>query len=73
MSDITNIKGKTGVIMGIANDRSIAWGIASALSKQGANLIFSYPNESIKKRVEPLARNVIPKIFFYVMYQMRMI
>ena len=51
MSDITNIKGKTGVIMGIANDRSIAWGIASALSKQGANLIFSYPNESIKKEL----------------------
>ena len=43
MSDITKIKGKTGVIMGIANDRSIAWGIASVLSKQGANLIFSYP------------------------------
>ena len=64
MSDITNIKGKTGVIMGIANDRSIAWGIASALSKQGANLIFSYPNESIKKRVEPLAEKFNSKDFF---------
>ena len=64
MSDITNIKGKTGVIMGIANDRSIAWGIASALSKQGANLIFSYPNESIKKRVEPLAKKCNSKDFF---------
>ena len=64
MSDITNIKGKTGVIMGIANDRSIAWGIASALSKQGANLIFSYPNESIKKRVEPLAEKCNSKVFF---------
>ena len=64
MSDITNIKGKTGVIMGIANDRSIAWGIASALSKQGANLIFSYPNESIKKRVEPLAEKCNSKDFF---------
>ena len=64
MSDITNIKGKTGVIMGIANDRSIAWGIASVLSKQGANLIFSYPNESIKKRVEPLAGKCNSKDFF---------
>ena len=50
--------------MGIANDRSIAWGIASALSKQGANLIFSYPNESIKKRVEPLAKKCNSKDFF---------
>ena len=64
MNDIINIKGKTGIIMGIANERSIAWGIASVLSEKGAKLIFSYPNESIKKRIEPLAKKCKSNIFF---------
>ena len=64
MSDIAKINGKRGIIMGIANDRSIAWGIASALSQEGAHLIFSYPNDSIKKRIEPLAKKCNSKDFF---------
>ena len=53
--NILNLKGKRGIIMGIANDRSVAWGIASKLKDFGAELAFSYVNESIKKRVLPLA------------------
>ena len=53
--NILNLKGKKGIIMGIANDRSVAWGIASKLNEFGAELAFSYVNESIKKRVIPLA------------------
>ncbi len=47
--------GKRGLIMGLANDRSIAWGIAKAIAHAGAELAFTYQNESLKKRVEPLA------------------
>jgi enoyl-[acyl-carrier protein] reductase I len=47
--------GKKGLIMGVANERSIAWGIASALSQAGADLAFTYQNDAIKRRVEPLA------------------
>ncbi len=47
--------GKRGLIMGLANDKSIAWGIARALSEAGAELAFSYQGEAIKKRVDPLA------------------
>lgn len=50
--------GKRGLIMGVANDRSIAWGIASAVAAQGAQLAFTYQNESLKKRVHPLAESV---------------
>ena len=55
MTSLVNLKGKKGIILGIANDRSIAWGIAEKLSKCGAELAFSYVNDSIKKRVIPLA------------------
>ena len=55
MTSLVNLKGKKGIIFGIANDRSIAWGIAEKLSKCGAELAFSYVNDSIKKRVIPLA------------------
>ncbi len=48
------LKGKRGLIMGVANNRSIAWGIAKACADQGAELAFSYQGEAIKKRVEPL-------------------
>ena len=47
--------GKKGLIMGLANDKSIAWGIAQALAAQGAELAFSYQGEALKKRVVPLA------------------
>jgi len=47
--------GKRGLIMGLANDKSIAWGIAKELSEAGAELAFSYQGEALKKRVDPLA------------------
>ncbi len=47
--------GKRGLIMGLANDKSIAWGIAKALSDAGAELAFSYQGDALKKRVDPLA------------------
>jgi enoyl-[acyl-carrier protein] reductase I len=50
--------GKRGLIMGVANERSIAWGIAQQLHAAGAELAFSYYNEKLKSRVEPLAAQV---------------
>ncbi|AUH34285.1 enoyl-ACP reductase FabI [Paracoccus tegillarcae] len=50
--------GKRGLIMGLANDKSIAWGIAQAVAAQGAELAFSYQGEALKKRVGPLAEQV---------------
>jgi enoyl-[acyl-carrier protein] reductase I len=50
--------GKRGLIMGLANDRSLAWGIAKQLSDQGAELAFSYQGEAIEKRVRPLAEQL---------------
>ena len=47
--------GKKGLIMGVANNRSIAWGIAKAAAAQGAEIALSYQGEALKKRVEPLA------------------
>ena len=47
--------GKRGLIMGLANDKSIAWGIAKTLADAGAELAFSYQGDALKKRVEPLA------------------
>jgi len=47
--------GKRGLIMGLANDKSIAWGIAKACADQGAELAFSYQGDALKKRVDPLA------------------
>ena len=49
------IKGKKGLIMGVANERSIAWGIAKKLSESGAELAFTYLGDTLKKRVIPLA------------------
>jgi len=49
------MSGKRGLIMGLANDRSLAWGIARALGTQGAELAFSYQGEALEKRVRPLA------------------
>ncbi len=50
--------GKRGLIMGLANDRSIAWGVARALAGSGAELAFSYQGEALQRRVEPLAREL---------------
>jgi len=52
------LKGKKGLIMGVANDRSIAWGIAKKLSEHGAELAFTYLGETLKKRVLPLAESL---------------
>tara|TARA_Y100001970_G_scaffold292866_1_gene436246 strand:- start:599 stop:1384 length:786 start_codon:yes stop_codon:yes gene_type:complete len=52
------LKGKKGLIMGVANDRSIAWGIAKKLSEHGANLAFTYLGDALKKRVVPLAESL---------------
>ena len=56
------LAGKKGLIMGVANNRSIAWGIASAVAAQGAELAFSYQGDALKKRVEPLAQSVGSKL-----------
>lgn len=52
------LKGKRGLIMGVANDKSIAWGIAKAAAAQGAELGFTYQGEVFKKRVEPLVQSL---------------
>ncbi len=54
----TLMQGKRGVIMGVANDRSIAWGIAAACAAQGAELAFTFQGEALGKRVRPLAESV---------------
>ncbi|HHX91526.1 MAG TPA: enoyl-ACP reductase FabI [Paracoccus sp.] len=58
------MKGKRGLVMGLANDKSIAWGIARALADQGAELAFSYQGEQLKKRVLPLAERLgTPRVY----------
>jgi len=52
------LKGRRGLIMGVANERSIAWGIARTLSEHGAELAFTYQGEAIEKRVKPLADRI---------------
>jgi len=52
------MRGKRGLIMGLANDKSIAWGIAKACGDAGAEMCFSYQGDALKKRVEPLAAQV---------------
>ena len=52
------MKGKRGLIMGLANDKSLAWGIAKQLHEQGAEMAFSYQGEALKKRVGPLAEQL---------------
>ena len=52
------LKGKRGLIMGVANDRSIAWGIAEAAAASGAELAFTYQGEALEKRVRPLAEKI---------------
>jgi enoyl-[acyl-carrier protein] reductase I len=56
------MKGRRGLVMGVANDHSIAWGIASELRKHGAELAFTYQGEAFGKRVKPLADSVGSKL-----------
>ena len=53
-----HLRGKRGLIMGVANERSIAWGIAKAMSDAGAGLAFTYQGDAFGKRLEPLAQSV---------------
>ena len=52
------MSGKKGLIMGVANERPIAWGIAAKLAEQGAELAFTFQGDALKKRVVPLAASV---------------
>ena len=52
------MKNKKGLIMGVANERSIAWGIAKKLASEGAEIAFTYQGDALKKRVEPLAKSI---------------
>jgi enoyl-[acyl-carrier protein] reductase I len=56
------MQGKRALIVGVASDRSIAWGIARAMHAQGAELAFTYPNDKMKERVQPLAEVVGSKL-----------
>jgi enoyl-[acyl-carrier protein] reductase I len=58
----TLMKGKRGLIMGVANDKSIAWGITQYLAAQGAELAFTFQGEALEKRVRPLAQSVGGKL-----------
>jgi enoyl-[acyl-carrier protein] reductase I len=58
----TLMQGKRGLIMGVANNRSIAWGIAKAAAAHGATLAFTYQGDALKKRVEPLAAELGSKL-----------
>lgn len=63
MTENSNLlKGKKGLIMGVANDMSIAWGIAKSLHEHGAELAFTYQGEPFKKRVAPLAESIGAKV-----------
>ena len=57
-SPVPLMQGKKGLIMGVANERSIAWGIACALNAQGAELAFTYQGEALLKRITPLAEKI---------------
>ncbi|KFL88652.1 enoyl-ACP reductase FabI [Acetobacter malorum] len=54
----TLMQGKKGLVMGVANDRSIAWGIAQAVAAQGGEMAFTYQGEALGKRVKPLAESI---------------
>ena len=56
--------GKKGLVLGVANERSIAWGVARVLAKHGASLAFTYQTEGFEKRVRPLAESIGSKLVF---------
>ena len=58
MTDAALLKGRRGLVMGVANDHSIAWGIARALAAQGAEIAFTYQGEAQAKRLKPLAASI---------------
>ncbi|CAL7959750.1 Enoyl-(acyl-carrier-protein) reductase (NADH) FabI [Alphaproteobacteria bacterium] len=58
-----NLKGKRGIVIGIANEKSIAWGCAKVIRKAGAELAITYLNDKAKSYVEPLAKSIDAKIF----------
>ena len=58
------MKGKKGLIMGVANERSIAWGISQKLAEAGAELAFTYLGDALKKRVVPLAEKLNSDVTF---------
>ncbi|MFT8890689.1 MAG: enoyl-ACP reductase FabI [Acetobacter papayae] len=58
----TLMKGKRGLVMGVANDKSIAWAIASAVAAQGGELAFTYQGDALGKRVQPLAESIGAKL-----------
>jgi enoyl-[acyl-carrier protein] reductase I len=59
MAEVSGLmRGKRGLVMGVANNRSLAWGIAKACRAHGAELAFTYQGDSLRKRVEPLAQDV---------------
>ena len=59
---INLMEGKRGLVIGVANERSIAWGIASVLAKHGAELAITYQTASFEKRVRPLAESIGSKL-----------
>ena len=58
------MRGKKGLIMGVANERSIAWGISQKLAEAGAELAFTYLGDALKKRVIPLSEKLNSKFTF---------
>src|SRR6202012_1532152 len=62
MADGSMMKGKRGLVMGVANDHSIAWGIARTLAAQGAQIAFSYQGDAQLRRLKPLAESIGSKI-----------
>ena len=58
------LEGRRGLVMGVANERSIGWGIAQAARREGAELAFTYVGEAIEKRVRPLAARWVPTSSF---------
>ncbi len=58
MIDTSLMKNKKGLVMGVANNKSIAWAIAKSLSESGANVALTYQGEPLKKRIEPLAKEI---------------
>ena len=57
------LEGKRGIVMGVANNHSIAWGIAKKLSEQGADLCFTYQGETLLRRIQPLAESINNNFF----------
>ena len=70
MNDNSKLKnnlmyGKRGIVMGVANERSLAWGIAKSLASSGTEIAFTYQSESLEKRVRPLANSINSDLLFY--------